>query len=142
MQPDLIRRQEAIAKTMEQFRDQPLVFGKTDCAQIVRFHLKAMGHKKLPAANYSGAAGAAAVLRKAGVRTTEELFDTLLPRIAPAFMLAGDIGLVEAEDDAFGVGGGSLIMFLGGKWWGWHPASDKPEVLIIDATNVKAAWRA
>lgn len=139
---DLIRRQEAIERTLEKFGDKPLVFGETDCAQIIRFHLKAMGHKRLPLASYKGAAGAAAVLRKAGVRSLEELFDKLLERIAPAFMLPGDVALIEAEDDAFGVGGGAMILFLGGKWWGWHPDSDKPEVLIIDPANIKAAWRA
>jgi hypothetical protein len=159
--PDLIRRQRAIEKTMRRFGGKPLAdggiggrtfkLGKTDCIQMLRGHLVAMGHRglpKLPA--YSSPGGAAVALRSALKKvgadedgTLEQLLDALLPRIAPAAMLPGDIALVEAEPRAPAWRAGSVVVSVGRKFLGWH--SDCPTLAIIEPIVDQpyvGAWRA
>lgn len=159
--PDLIRRQRAINATMVRFGGRVLAggaiggrtfkLGKTDCVQMLRGHLVAMGHRRLPKLpRYSSPGGAAAALRSAlkqlGQKedgTLEQLLDALLPRITPAAMLPGDIGLVGAEPQAPAWRAGSTVVSLGRKWLGWH--ADSPVLAVqeplVDRPFI-GAWRA
>jgi hypothetical protein len=154
--PDLIRRQDAIDATMAKFGTHRLELAPNghDCAKLARFHLKQMGHKKLPATgSYTNALGArralaAAIEKLTGKKprkpTFEQLFDALLPRITPAMMLPGDLALVE-EDPEQGVGlGGALVICVGRKWLSFHPDADWRLAVcepVIDKPFI-AAWRA
>jgi len=139
--PELIRRQAALGRTMARFRRKPFRLGRNDCVQLARFHLKAMGHRKLPASGrYSTPAGARRALRSTGHETLEALLDSLLPRIAPAAMLPGDVALLAAEPGAPAADVGAIAISLGGKLMGWHP--DKEELAVLDVSAIAAAWRA
>lgn len=82
-------------------------------------------------------------LKALGADNLEELFDNLLPRIAPAAMRAGDIGLIMAEPDAPAWRAGTVVISVGRKFLGWHP--DEPFFAVLepraDAPFI-AAWRA
>jgi hypothetical protein len=159
--PDLVRRQRAIDATMVRFgaemgprgglRGGKFKLGTTDCIRMLRSHLVAMGHRGLPKLpGYSSPGGAAvalrAVLKQLGADedgTLEQLLDALLPRIAPAAMLPGDIGLVEAEPHAPAWRAGAVVISLGRKFLGWH--ADSPVLAvqepIVDRPFI-GAWRA
>lgn len=160
--PPLIKRQRAIEKTMRKFGGTVLAggaiggrkfkLGKTDCIQMLRSHLVAMGHRKLPKLpKYSSPGGAAQALSSALKQlgqpedgTLEHLLDALLARVPPASMLPGDIGLVEAEPHAPAWRAGSVVISVGGrKFLGWHP--DSPILSVIDPYQQSpfiGAWRA
>lgn len=159
--PDLVRRQRAINATMVRFGGQmgpkggvtggKFRIGRTDCIHMLRGHLVAMGHRGLPKIpKYSSPGGAmkalAAILKQLGKDeegTLEQLLDALLPRIAPAAMLPGDIGLVEAEPQAPAWRAGSAVISLGRKFLGWH--ADSPVLAVqeplVDRPFI-GAWRA
>lgn len=144
MKPEMVRRQQALEKTMTRFAGKTQKLGTADCIQLVRAHLRNMGHRKIPATGqYGTPAGAVRALKKTGFDTFEALFDSLLPRIAPAAMLAGDIALVEAAPDETAIGGGTMVISVGRKFIGWHPS--QPELAVIEPTVEQpfiAAWRA
>jgi hypothetical protein len=142
---DLNRRHRALLKTQARFGRKPAKLGSEDCVQLTRFHLKAMGHKNLPSTGrYQTGAGAVRALRNAGFKTLGEMMDSLLPRIPPAMMLPGDVGLVAADpEDPTAMLGGGLVICLGTKFWAWMP--DRPQELSAVepfAQPYIAAWRA
>lgn len=148
--PDAIRRAAALERTRDRFAGRTLELGVSDCAILVRAHLKHMGHKALPApGRYRSPAQAASRIRElcakvgASGNGLEALLDALLPRIAPAAMLDGDIGMVEREDGPLGVDHGSLVIRVGIKFWGWKPDED-PRFALIQPHSMPylAAWRA
>lgn len=125
--------------------------GSTDCIHMLRSHLVAMGHRGLPKVpKYNSPGGAMKalgdMLKRLGKPedgTLEQLLDALLPRIAPAEMRLGDIGLVEAEPHAPAWRAGSVVISLGHKFLGWNAAS--PVLAINDpyvAEPFIGAWRA
>ena len=142
--PDLIRRERALAATMQGFAGKAFDLGGADCIQLVHFHLKKMGHKGLPdAGGYASPAGVTKRLKELGFKNLEELFDSLLPRIAPAYMLPGDIALIQAEKGAPAWRAGTVVISLGRKFLGWHPDAEILAVLFptVEAPFI-AAWRA
>jgi hypothetical protein len=119
----MIRRQQAVEKTLARFNDKPLTYGRDDCARMVAFCLKKMGLKAslLPGGSYSSKLGAAKALKRLGHDGLPEAVDALgLPRIAPAAALPGDIIALPAE--AFGgalmivVGNGRAFGFFDGRF--------------------------
>jgi hypothetical protein len=142
--PDLVRRNRALTATMAKFAGQQQVLGQSDCALLVRFHLIKMGHRSLPKPGpYSTPNGARLVLKGWGFTNLEQLFDSLLPRIAPAFMRPGDIALVKSEPGAPAWQVGTVVVSVGRKFLGWHP--DHPILAIIEPIIDQpfiAAWRA
>ncbi|MES2902833.1 MAG: hypothetical protein V4696_01485 [Pseudomonadota bacterium] len=141
--PEMARRMRAIESVRARFENKPYRIGQSDCAKLVRALLVAMGHKRLPKPKpYKNAIGAKRELKRLGFDSLEAMMDTLLPRIAPAMMLPGDIALIPADpDDA--AGDETMIVSLGGaKFWGWHPDHVALVHLVPPASLIKAAWRA
>lgn len=134
---DMLRRQAALEATLGKYRNRPIVWGTTDCVRAARFHLLQMGHKPPPMPQYRSAIGAKRALTRVGGMMT--VFDALLPRIAPARMLAGDVALLPGTS-----GFDSVCISLGMKFAGW--AEDYEDVgmmnLIISPADIVAAWRA
>lgn len=135
MSADLLRRDEALKKTLAKFKGAPFDWGKADCISMARSHLVAMGHKRVPKLpKYRDAAGAASALKETGFDTLEALLDSLLPRIAPASMLPGDLVLLEGEPPF-----DCVTICLGRKVLGFHQDAEGAEVLKVN--QFKAAWR-
>lgn len=134
--PDLLRRQRALARVMTKYRGRPLDWAQADCVRMARTLLVAMGHRvpKLP--RYATLPGAARALKATGHDSVEALLDGLLPRIAPAAMLPGDLALMEG-DGAFD----AIALCLGQKLWGWHQDNALAEPVVMTPRAVKAAYR-
>lgn len=134
MMNDLERRQAALEKTIAKYRGRELDFRTADCVRMIRFHLLAMGHKPPPLPRYQSAIGATRALKERGGLVA--VLDGILPRIAPARMLEGDIAVVGGE------GGEAGVICVGYKYMGWHQDVAESVNLVIDLANVTAAWRA
>lgn len=130
---DLEQRQAALNRTIAKYRGRVLDFKSADCVRMIRFHLLQMGHKPPPLPRYGSLIGAQRALREKGGLIA--ILDTLLPRIAPARMLEGDIAVVGGE------GGEAGVICVGYKYMGWHQDSAEAVNLVIDLANVTAAWR-
>lgn len=134
MTMDLEQRRIATEATMAKYRDRTLDFKTADCIRMVRYHLLQRGHKPPPLPQYRSLIGARRALDKAGGMAA--IFDGLLPRIAPARMLLGDICIVPGD------GGDAAMICVGYKFWGWHQDHDGPVNNVIDLNNIGGAWRA
>lgn len=135
--PDLLRRQAAVAKTMAKYDGRPFDWRRRDCLRMVRSHLVAMGQRGLPKVpRYSTAKGALQALQATGHQDLAGLLDSLLPRIAPAAMLPGDVAVMEGES-----GLDAVVICVGAKVWGWH-GDDLSRPWVITPKAFKGAWRA
>lgn len=140
---ELIRRQKAVEATMERFRGKAFAFGATDCAKVVAFHLKQLGHKVRlsKAGQYKTLIGAQAALRRLGYDTLPEAMDGHgFERIAPASAWMGDVVALPTDEHPIGALG---IVAGNGNIMGFHPAH---ETLVIIAPSPAAtaqaiAWR-
>lgn len=94
-------RAAATSKTFEKFNQKPLVLGKTDCARMVAFHLRQLGHKfsLLKGGHYSTEVGARMALKKLGVSSLSEVMDKHFPRIPFAEARTGDVSCVMGDGD-------------------------------------------
>lgn len=134
--PDLVRREQALGKTLAKYRRKPFVWGETDCVLMLRSHLVAMGHRKVPKVpEYGTALGAKKALKAAGFESVEAMLDSLLPRIAPAMALPGDVLALQGEE-----GLDAIMISVGYKAAGWHETTDGMAIVI--PLEVKGAWRA
>lgn len=138
--PELLRRNEALQKTQARFGGKVFKLGSNDCVKLVRFHLKAMGHKLPSTGHYSTAKEAAQQLRKQGAKNLEQLLDKFLKRIPPAAMLPGDIAHLKADPEAPASELGTIAVSLGRKLLGWHP--DQDELAVLEPLQIEGAWRA
>lgn len=134
--PDLLRRQQALEKTLTKYRRRAVDWKEVDCVRMLRSHLVAMGHRKVPKVPaYDSAAGAKRALKQAGFNSVEELLDSLLPRIPSASSLPGDVVLMEGEH-----GFDAVMLSVGQKVVGWH--QDVTSMATIIPRQIKGAWRA
>lgn len=90
---ELELRAAATSATFDRFNGAPFILGKTDCARMVAFHLKELGHKPsvLKGGAYTTEAGARRALMRLGVSSLSEIMDRHFPRIAPAEARTGDV---------------------------------------------------
>lgn len=130
---DMLRRQAALEATLSKYRGKSLDYRTADCIRMGRFHLLRMGHKPPPLPRYQSAVGAIRALKAVG--GISAVLDKMLPRIAPARMLIGDIAVLEGED-----GMDALVICVGHKVAGWHQDAD--EMVNLIPQEIKAAWRA
>ena len=133
---DLIRRNIATQATMDRFRKKKFSWpARATCIHMVRFHLVKMGHKPpaLPEMRSLLAAHRALALR--GWADVAEMMGTILPEIAPAEMLMGDIALLQSDDVI-----GALAIEIGGTIIGWH--DDARGMVVMRALKIERAWRA
>lgn len=131
----LIKRTAALTKTLAKYQGKKLDWGKVDCLKMLRSHLVAMGHRGLPKIPpYKDAQGALRALVEAG-GSLEAILDRIMPRIAPAAMLPGDVALMQGDQ-----GMDAIVVSVGRKVIGWH--ADADEMVVIVPFQIKAAWRA
>lgn len=99
--------------------------------------MRALGHKPPPLPDFRSAIGARTALRKTGHASLEALLDAMLPRIAPAAMLVGDLALVPGEppfDAALGVWAGDTLLM-------YHEEADALANVKDAMPQIVAAWR-
>jgi hypothetical protein len=133
----VLARQEALRQTVERFRDKPFEWGKNDCWIMARAHLRALGERPSATPRYKSALGAKRALKQKGFDSLVEAMDSMLPRIAPAEMLPGDIGAVTGIE-----GVDALVISAGHKVFGWHEEAETPVFIIPAPGKIEIAWRA
>lgn len=119
MTPELLRRQKALAKVLLKYEGKPFRRGVIDCVPMLRTHLVAMEHKRLPKIPiYRNAAQAKRALAERGWANLEQMLDSMLPRIPYAAALVGDVVLVRGADDldaiALKISARKVVGWLGG----------------------------
>lgn len=141
IEPDLIRRQRAVARTLARFEAKPLAWKQgLHCLALAHFHLRALGHRPEAMPRLRGAIGAQRELGKRGWASIADWLDAEgFARVPPAGMLPGDIAFRQS---ACGMGG-LLIRLSPRKLLGW---ADNPETLGLcaqldmDADQLMLAW--
>lgn len=135
MTQKLIIRAGATNKTRAKYKAQDFEWGKKDCIHMARSHLIRFGHRPPRLPKYNSALTAVRALKRAGYNDLIELFDSFLPRIAPASALIGDIILM---DDGGAGPLDAITISVGENVMGWH--EDYDEAVVIIPHEVKAAW--
>lgn len=133
----LERRAAAAQATLDRFKDVPFEFGRRDCAQLVKFHLRRLGHqvRVAKAGSYSSLLGARRALRRLGHADLLELMDARFARIAPAAALVGDVIALPGTD-----GLGALTVYVGnGRVLGFH--EEVVGATVLQPSDYVAAWR-
>lgn len=123
---------------MERFRDREFGWGSVDCAKMVAFHLKQLGHKVRlsKAGQYKTAASAVAALKRLGYTTLPDAMDGHgFPRIAPAAALIGDV-VSFASDHEIGALG---IVVGNGNMMAFHELHALP--VIMSMGRIDTGWK-
>ncbi|WP_336974160.1 DUF6950 family protein [Sphingobium aromaticiconvertens] len=134
---DLIRRADATRKTLAKYRRRAFDWrGRSTCIHLARYHLRNMGHTPPPVPDFRSALGARRALDRLGFADLAALFDSMLPRIAPAAMLVGDLAVLQGDE-----GFDSIVVSAGGKLLGYH-ADDGSGIKPLMALEMPVgAWR-
>lgn len=137
----LIERKHATDRTLDKFRDRAFDWHGASCIHLARTQAVNMGHRVPMLPPFRSAIGARSALKRTGHDTLVGLLDSLFPRIAPAFMLVGDLCAGPPDEEvagfcAIGIGDGV------GNVLGWHE-SDGSKLSPIKAalSQMTAAWR-
>lgn len=139
---DLLRRQSATEATLAKYRTRAFNWhGRATCIHMARFHMRKMGHKPASIPDFRSPLGARTALAATGHDDLAGLLDSLLPRIAPARMLLGDIALLPGDPEDGGAFD-CITICAGDKLLGWHP--DDPsgiKPLVADWSSLIGAWQ-
>ena len=104
VRPDLIRRQEALAATLAKYRNRPFDWSKgTTCVHMARFHLRQMGHRPERLPQIRSVLAARRALEARGWADVRAMLASMLPGIAPAAMLPGDLATADGPDGLGGI---------------------------------------
>lgn len=131
--PNLMLRQGAVAATRAEFSEREIDWRTVDCARMLVFHLRLLGHEPPPLPNYCTARGAARQLSALGGFAA--VLDGMLERIAPLMMLPGDVGVLPGES-----GMDAAVIWLGRKCMGFHEDSPVLSNMTPDLGQM-LAWR-
>lgn len=136
--PDLIRRQQATEKTLARYRGKAFDWRSgVTCVHLARFHLRAMGHRPPTVPRVRSLLAARRALESRGWADCAAMLDAMLPRIAPAEMLMGDLAVLSDPD-----GVGAIFICAGPhKLLGWR--EDAPALVVLDVNldELDGAWR-
>lgn len=137
---DLVARSAALRRTKAWLSGRAFAWETADCIAMLSAHLEHNGHGGLPKQSYRSALGAKRALKKAGFDNLEQLLDSLLPRIAPAQMLPGDVALAPGDPEGLaGTRLDALVIGFGRKCMGWVGGHD--EAVVMTEDRLFAAWR-
>lgn len=131
-------RAEATRKTLDRYRGKVFDWSKgVTCAHMARAHLRNMKHKAPAMPRVRSAFGAKKALQGLGHDSMVSLLDGLLPRIAPAQMLLGDLCAVEGE------AGMDAVMVCAGhrRVFGWVEGEETPVVVEPEWGKLIGCWR-
>ena len=135
---ELLRRKAATEKTLSRYRHKAFDWScGVTCVHLARAQMKAMGHTPPTMPRFRSAFAARQAMTERGWNTVAEMLDSMLPRIAPARMLLGDLAVAQSDD-----GMGSIMICAGPfKLMGWR--EDAAELVMLDVTldELVGAWR-
>lgn len=134
---EMLRRKEATEATLARYRHKAFDWGKgITCVHLARAQLRAMGHKPPTLPRFRSALAARREMQARGWANVEDMLDALLPRIAPARMMLGDLAVAQSGD-----GMGSIMICAGPhKLLGWHDDAAELVVLDVGLDELAGAW--
>lgn len=135
---ELERRRVATEKTLARYRGKVFDWSKgITCVHLARAHLRNMGHKPETLPRFRSALSAKKALKERGWSSVADMLDSMMPRIAPAQMLLGDLAIVPGQEglDAILISAGPL------KLMGWHPETGAFVLYDDGISEVTGAWR-
>ena len=136
--PELIRRDAALRAVQAKYDGRAFDWkARMTCIHLLRFHLRAMGHKPPALPRIASAIGARRALRERGWDSVAAMLDSLFQRIAPAAMWPGDVAVSEGEG-----GLGAILISAGGdRLIGWHEDTPTCSAIAADLGALTGAWR-
>lgn len=146
---NLHQRAAATTVVVERFRLRPFGWstGGT-CIHLARAQMRALGHRPPAIPRFYSAIGAAKALRTTGHDDLAALFDSMLPRIAPAAMWVGDLAIMDSgEGDPFDAivvatgQNGSGAVGAGQMVAGYHADHLATGIVNIVPHAFEGAWR-
>jgi hypothetical protein len=144
VQHDLLRRQLATQATLNKFRGKVFDFkAERHCSELLKFHLKKMGHRLPPWATVKSVGAALRELKARDCDNMGELCGKWLKleAIAPAQMLMGDVAYLPGDEDEWRIG--SIAVCAGPqKLLGWNGDEPKFSPLDVDFSAIALAYRA
>jgi hypothetical protein len=138
MIPEPVRRRDATNATIERYKGKAFDWGKgVTCVHLTRAHLRNMGRRPPSVPRFRSALAAKRAMAERGWSDVPEMLDSLLPRIAPAQAVLGDVMALEGE------GGMGAICICAGprRAFGWFEGEEKPVMVEPDMAKVIGAWR-
>jgi len=134
---NMAHRAQATGTVIDRFRGKPFAWDTSaNCIHLMRAQAVALGVSMPVVPRFRSHFGARKALLKTGFETLEAWMDAKFPRIAPARMIVGDVGMVPGEAPF-----NALVVSVGGsKVVGWHEASDVLEVIQLSKADYVAAW--
>lgn len=132
----LVRRVAAAQAIHDRVRGRLYKPATLDCGKMVGLHLRKLGYKvELPKVGaYKTSAGALKWLKQRGFDSLEARLDDLLPTIAPASAIVGDVLSLESTDAL-----AALVIHMGqGQFLGFHEDTD--EAVLMRPTTFGKAW--
>lgn len=136
--PELEKRRVATEKTLARFRGKAFDWSQgVTCVHLARAHMRNMGHRPPGLPRFRSAFGAKRALAERKYGSVAGMLDSLLPRIAPARMLLGDICLVPGEDGLDAI----FICASPRKVFGWREDATGLVVLDVRPEELTGAWR-
>lgn len=136
---NLVERRDATLATLNHFAPKPFAWDKAaTCVHMIRRHVRNMGKPVPTVPRFRSALGARAALKARGWSNLADMMDAVLPRIAPAEVIVGDVVELPSDSDVFG----ALCVVVGnGRVMGYFEGAEGLTVMqpIIAPA---AAWRA
>lgn len=135
---EMERRRAATEKTLLRYRNKVFDWRKgITCVHLARAHLRNMGHKPVTIPRIRSALAAKKALKERGWEDTEDMLDSILPRIAPAQMLLGDLASFPGDDGLQAI----MICAAPRKVFGWREDAPALVVLDVEPDEMSGAWR-
>ncbi len=137
---EIERRVAAVKATMARFSGKAFAWGRVDCAKLVAFHLRQMGHHEslglAKAGSYRSALSARRALERAGHASLGAALESVgMVPIPPAAALPGDI--IELPGEAAFE---ALTICVGnGRVFGFHQDAVGP--VVLQPVSPLTAWR-
>ena len=136
--PELERRRRATERTRQKYIGREFDWKRwRHCIALARYQAVQLGHRPPPIRPIRGPVSAKRELAKRGFGSAIELLDGEFARIAPAQMLLGDLAAVKGVD-----GLDCIMVNVGpGRLMGWREDVAELVVLVVDLSDIDAAWR-
>lgn len=134
---NLAQRAAVTQATWDKYRGRAFDWKGATCVHVLRFHLRAMGHRppKMPA--FQSPIGAKRALMKMGAGNLTELMSNLgLMEIGAAEMIVGDVAILPGDDNF-----DALTICAGNKFMGFHEQAEGFASMEVHRPAIKAAFR-
>lgn len=134
---NLAQRAAATQATWNKYRDRPFAWKGATCVHVLRFHLRAMGHRPPAMPAFQSPIGAKRALMKMGSADLTGLLRRLqLIEITPLEMIVGDVAILPG-DDSFD----ALTICAGNKFMGFHAQAEGFVSMEVRRGAIKASFR-